>query len=170
MPINQALLPEFDHEMANTRKTIERVPDEKLSWRPHEKSMTMARLAGHLAEMPQWISETMQKDSLDVSPPGGQQYKPFEPKSVKEILDHFDKNIAAARKALEAATDEQFMKPWTLLSGGKTIFTLPKAGVVRSMVMNHIIHHRGQLTVYLRLNGAPVPALYGPSADERGGM
>jgi uncharacterized damage-inducible protein DinB len=166
MPINQALLGEFDHEMANTRKTLERVPEDKFDWAPHPKSMKMGALAKHLAEMPGWIVESLTKDSLDIAPDG----KPMTSEPVhnrKELLALFDKNVAAGRKALAAANDDaQFMKPWALLMTGKTIFSMPKVAVVRSFVMNHGIHHRAQLGVYLRLNNVPVPAVYGPSADE----
>jgi uncharacterized damage-inducible protein DinB len=167
MALNQALLPEFDHEMANTRKTLERVPDGKFSWQPHPKSMTLGRLASHLAEIPSWVPVTLNESSIDVNPPGGAQRQPTLMGSRKELLEFFDKNVAAARAALAAATDEQLMQPWTLLSGGKAIFTLPKIATYRGFVMNHSIHHRAQLGVYLRLNDVPVPSIYGPSADEQ---
>jgi uncharacterized damage-inducible protein DinB len=164
--MNQALLPEFDQEMANTRKTLERVPFEKFTWKPHEKSMPMGRLAVHLAEMPGWSVETINKESLDVAPPGGPQYQPPEIKSREDLVALFDKNVAAGRVAIAGASDDELMKNWSLLAGGKTIFTMPRIAVLRSMVMNHIIHHRAQLGVYLRLNDVPVPGHYGPSADE----
>jgi uncharacterized damage-inducible protein DinB len=166
MALNQALLPEFDHEMANTRKTLERVPDGKFSWKPHEKSMEMGRLAIHLAELPGWTEHTLTNDSLDINPPGGEGYKPTELKTRKEVLELFDKNVASARAAIAGASDAEFMKPWTLLNGGKEVFTLPKVAVLRSFVLSHSIHHRAQLGVYLRLNDVPVPSIYGPSADE----
>ncbi|MGH9863192.1 MAG: DinB family protein [Candidatus Acidiferrales bacterium] len=166
MGMNQALLGEFDHEMANTRKTLERVPEDKFSWKPHEKSMTMSRLASHLAEIPSWTVNAMESESLDLAPPGAPPYQPPNPKSRKEILDLFDKNVAAARAALGGVSDENLMKPWSLLMTGRTIFTLPRVAVFRSFVMSHAIHHRAQLGVYLRLNNIPVPAIYGPSADE----
>lgn len=162
MPLNQAILPEFDYEMANTRKSLERVPDAKLDWTPHPKSMTMGKLATHLATLTQWSEAVMNQDSFDVmnSPP--------QPalKSRKEILDAFDKNTAIARKAIAGASDEQLMKPWSLMKEGKTIFCLPRIGVVRSYILSHTIHHRAQLGVYLRLNDVAVPSIYGPSADE----
>lgn len=167
MPMNQALLPEFDREMASTRKTLERVPDDKFGWKPHQKSMAMGRLATHLAELAGWIETTLGTESLDFAPVGGPPYQPKIAASNAEMLALFDKNAASAHAALAAATDAQLMQPWTLLSGGKTIFSLPRIGVLRGMVMNHMIHHRGQLTVYLRLNDIPVPALFGPSADEQ---
>ena len=162
MPLAQAILPEFDHEMANTRKTLDRVPDAKFAWKPHQKSMTLGGLATHLATINHWVEAVIGQNSFDVStaPPTP------ELKSRQEILDAFDKNTASARKAVAGATDDQLTHPWSLLSGGHTIFTMPRIGVVRSMILNHIIHHRAQLGVYLRLNDVAVPSIYGPSADE----
>ena len=162
MPLNQALLPEFDHEMENTRKSLERIPEGKFDWKPHQKSATLGQLATHLATINHWTEAIIGQDSFDVST------APPQPalKSRQEILDAFDKNAASARKAISGATDEQFMKPWSLVSKGQTVFTLPRIGVVRSFVLNHTIHHRAQLGVYLRLNDVPVPSIYGPSADE----
>ena len=168
MSISQALLPEFDHEMANTRKTLERVPEDKFGWKPHEKSMPMGNLAVHLATLPGWTVQTLQQESLDLAPPGGEPFKLPEAKNTKEVVAMFDQNVADARAALAEATDEQLMKPWSLLMTGKTIFTLPRVAVLRGFVMNHSIHHRAQLGVYLRLNDVPVPSIYGPSADEGG--
>jgi uncharacterized damage-inducible protein DinB len=167
MPMSQVLLPEFDHEMANTRKALERVPDDKFGWKPHEKSMTLGRLATHVAELTGWIPTTLETESLDFAPPGAPPFQPKIAASQAELLATFDKNVAAARAAIGGAGDAQWMVPWTLLNGGQTIFSLPRIAVLRGMVMNHIIHHRGQLAVYLRLNDVPVPALYGPSADEQ---
>ena len=167
MGLSEALLPEFDQEMASTRKTLERIPEDKLGWKPHEKSMTLGRLAGHLAELPGWGGVTMQQDSFDVAPPGGRQMQPLVATSRQQVLDAFDKGIAATRAVIAEASDAELMKPWSLLSGGKTVFTLPKIAVFRSFVMNHGIHHRAQLGVYLRLNDIAVPSIYGPSADEK---
>lgn len=167
--IAQSLLPEFDHEMPNTRKTLERVPDGKFDWKPHEKSGTLGWMTAHLASLPAWGEMTLQTDSLDVNPPGGQTFQMPKPATSAEAVALFDQHVASFRAALERSSDAVLMKPWTLLSGGKEIFTMPKIAVLRGVVMNHIVHHRGQLTVYLRLNDVPVPALYGPSADE-GGM
>ena len=164
--INQALLPEFDMEMANTRKTLERVPDDKLGWKPHDKSMTLGRLAGHLAELPWWGEMTIENDTFDVAPQGAPPQQGLTAKSRQEALDAFDKNVAAMRTAIAGATDERLMKPWSLLKGGQAIMTMPKIAVLRGFVMNHTIHHRAQLGVYLRLNNIPVPSIYGPSADE----
>ena len=166
MPINQALLGEFDHEMISTRKTLERIPEDKFTWKPHAKSGTMVWLAAHVAQIPGWGKETFERTELDLAP-GGQPAKlPDPPKSKKELLELFDKCVTAGRAALAKANDEDMMKPWSLLSGGKAIFTMPRVAVWRSFVMNHLIHHRAQLGVYLRLNDVPVPSVYGPSADE----
>ncbi len=165
MAIGNSLLPEFDQEMANTRKTLDRVPDDKLAWVPHEKSFAMGGLASHLANLPGWASLTLVSDSFDVAP-GGQPVK-FPPlPSIDAVLEAFDKNVASARAAIAGASDEELLKPWTLLSNGRAVMTLPRIAVVRSFVMNHMIHHRAQLGVYLRLNNLPVPSIYGPSADE----
>jgi uncharacterized damage-inducible protein DinB len=166
MALNEAMLLEFDREMANTRKILERVPDDKLDWKPHVKSMTMRQLALHLALFPGWAVETFEKDSVDVAPPGAPPYQPPVVNSRKEILEIFDRDLPKARAALAKASDADLSKVWTLLRAGKTIFSLPRSGVLRSMVMNHMIHHRAQLGVYLRLNDIPLPAIYGPSADE----
>ncbi|MGE5114118.1 MAG: DinB family protein [Acidobacteriaceae bacterium] len=168
MALRDALLPEFDREMAGTRKVLERVPEDKLGWKPHEKSGTLGWLAAHVARLPQWASMTLTTEELDNSPPGGEPPRPNLPTSRQELLDWFDKLSLEARNALANASDEDMLKGWTLLKGGQKLFTMPRAAVLRSFVMNHLIHHRGQLTVYLRMNGAPLPGLYGPSADEDG--
>jgi uncharacterized damage-inducible protein DinB len=166
MSISASLLPEFDQEMANTRKALERMPDDKFDWKPHEKSGTMGWLANHLANLPSWTVYTINQDSLDLAPTDGESIKWEGKGSRQELLDYFDKNVGAARAAIAEASDEAFLKPWSLLKGGVTLMTLPKIAVMRGFVMNHIIHHRGQFTVYLRLNDVPVPPIYGPSADE----
>jgi uncharacterized damage-inducible protein DinB len=162
MAICDAILPEFDQEMANTRKTLERVPENKLGWKPHDKSSTMGGLATHLATINGWAESIVTQDSFDVSnaPP------PVHLKSRAEILAAFDKDTTSARKAIAGASDGDLMKPWSLLSSGKTILTLPRVAVLRSFILNHGIHHRAQLGVYLRLNDVAVPSIYGPSADE----
>lgn len=163
MSIAQSLLPEFEYEMANTRKTLERVPEDKLEYKPDPRSMPLGRLAGHIAEMVNWGAVTLQTESLNLD---GGDFKPFAPSTRQELLAEFDKNVAAARSELEKATDPQMMQTWSLIFGGKPMMSMPRVAVIRSMVLNHIIHHRAQLTVYFRVNGVPVPALYGPSADE----
>jgi uncharacterized damage-inducible protein DinB len=166
MAISAMILPEFDQEVAITRTFLERVPDDKFSWQPHEKSMTLGRLATHVAEVPGWAKETMTLTELNLAPPGGPAMQPWTPSSRAEILTQFEKNIAAARKAIADSTDDAYAVPWSLLLGEQTIFTMPRAAVLRGMVMNHMVHHRAQLGVYLRLLDIPVPKTYGPSADE----
>ena len=166
MMISQSLLPEFDIEMANARKTLERVPEGKPDFRPHPKSMTLARLAGHVAEIPMWAVMTLGQTELDLNPLGAPPSKAFEMTSRAEALARFDEQLKAARAALAAVTDEAMMQTWTLKSGGQTILAMPRVAVMRSFVMNHLIHHRAQLGVYLRMNDVPVPSIYGPSADE----
>lgn len=166
MAMSDALLPEFDLEMANTRKTLERVPEDKFGWKPHEKSFAMGHLASHLATLPSWTVMAVNQDSIDIAPVGEPPRKGPEAKTTEELLSMFDSNVAAARAAIAGVSDEQLFKPWTLLSGGKTVLTMPKIAVLRSFVMSHSIHHRAQLGVYLRLNDVPVPSIYGPSADE----
>jgi len=166
MAISRSLLGEFDQEMASARKSIERVPEGKFDWKPHQKSSTMGHLAGHIAMIPGWVKMTLETKEFDINPAGGQRQQMPQPKTKAEILAAFDQNVPAARAAIAAASDEALMQPWTLLNGGKTVFSLPRVAVLRSMVMNHMIHHRAQLGVYLRLNDVPVPAIYGPSADE----
>ncbi len=166
MTIAASLLPEFDQEMANTRRMLERVPDGKADWRPHEKSMPLGRLATHLGELPQWASNAVTLDELDIAPPDGGPFVPTILEKTAEILELFDKNIAEARGHIAGADDATMMKGWTLKVGGQDAFTMPKIAVIRTWVMNHMLHHRGQLSVYLRLLGQPLPAIYGPSADE----
>jgi uncharacterized damage-inducible protein DinB len=166
MALRDGLLAQFDHEMIGTRKTLERVPEGKPDWAPHPKSMKMGRLAGHLAELPGWPVETIGKDALDVRPVNGPQFQPFVMTSHSQLLEEFDKKVAAGRAAIAAASDETLLAPWTLLAAGKPIFSLPRLAVLRSFVISHIIHHRAQLGVYLRMNDVPVPSIYGPSADE----
>jgi len=166
MTISQSLLPEFDQEMAGTRRTLERVPEGKTDWKPHPKSMSLGRLAGHIAELPNWVIETMKRDDFEIAPAAGDERKPFISSSPAALLAMFDQKIAEARALIQAASNDDMMSPWSLLNHGNKVFTLPKIAVIRSFVMNHVIHHRGQLTVYLRLNDVAVPSLYGPSADE----
>ena len=165
MGLGQSMLPEFDHEMANTRKTLERVPDDKLDWKPHEKSFAMGALASHLANLPGWTTVTIDMDEFDMAPEG-KPVKTPECRSRQEVLEAFDNNVSKARAALAGISDEKIFQPWTLLAGGNKVLSMPRVAVLRSFVMNHIIHHRAQLGVYLRLNDIPVPSLYGPSADE----
>ena len=167
MALRDSILPEFDHEMAVTRKTLERVPEDRPDWKPHEKSMSMARLAGHVAELPGFVSMALQNDSFNVRPAGGAPSRqPLLMSSRQQVLEAFDGNVANLRNSLSNASDETLMKSWSLLAGDKTIFSAPRLGVIRAFCLNHIIHHRAQLGVYLRMNNVAVPSVYGPSADE----
>jgi uncharacterized damage-inducible protein DinB len=166
MTIGQSMLPEFDEEMKNTRKVLERVPDEKWNWKPHDKSGTVGWLACHIATLPGWTTMTIKTEQLDYAPVDGPSYTPPKIENRKDLLAVFDKESSEARAALAAVSDADILKDWTLLAGGQKIFVLPRVACLRGMVMNHLIHHRAQLTVYYRLMGVPVPGLYGPSADE----
>jgi uncharacterized damage-inducible protein DinB len=166
MSYAETILPEFDQEMAKVRKALERVPEDKLEWRAHPKSNTIGWNANHLAEMPGWVEGTLAHTSLDIAPVDGPKYQSPKATTRKEILEIFDKNVASARKALASAKDADMGVQWSLLQGGKTMFAMPRAAVIRNFVLNHMIHHRAILCVYLRLNNIPVPAMYGPSGDE----
>jgi uncharacterized damage-inducible protein DinB len=168
MSLSELILPEFDHEMANTRKVLERIPEDKLDWKVHPRSNSIGWVSMHLAEIPHWVNETLNKDSVDVAPKDGKPYRTPVANSRQEILDRFDKNVSEARAIIAATSDEHFAKPWTLLAGGEAVFTMPRVAVLRSFVLNHNVHHRAHLCVYLRLHDIPVPALYGPSADDQG--
>jgi uncharacterized damage-inducible protein DinB len=163
MKMSEVFLQEFDQEMANTRKVLDRIPEDKFAWKPHEKSFTMLKLATHVTTLSRLATIALETDSLDMA----HFTPPPEPKSRMEILEIFDKLSSAARSRIAASNDEALSAPWSLKNGNVTIFTMPKSSVLRRMFMNHIIHHRAQLTVYLRMNNVPLPGLYGPSADER---
>jgi uncharacterized damage-inducible protein DinB len=166
MGMRDGFLNEYDHEMGTTRKVLERVPEDKTDWKPHNTSMPMGRLAGHIAEMIGFGAMTFQGDSFDFRAPGAPPPTPTVMTSRKQLLELFDKNAAATREAVAKASDEDMLKTWTLLAGGNTIFSLPRIAVMRTMILNHAIHHRGQLSVYLRMNQVPIPSIYGPSGDE----
>lgn len=168
MSISATVLPEFDREMATTRTMLERVPDSRSEWTPHVKSRTMGELASHIGNLPRLGLMTMQTDELDVSPTGSSGSggaQRFE--STAALVRAFDENVQRARAAIESASDSDMMEPWTLRRAGKTIWTLPRAAVLRSFILSHMIHHRGQLSVYLRLNDVLLPPVYGPSADTK---
>jgi uncharacterized damage-inducible protein DinB len=148
MRIAELLGPEFDQEMASTRKVLERVPEDKFDWKAHPKSNTIGWVVRHLAEIPAWTGMVLGSESLDINPPGGEKYTP------------------SKETSLAKTGDAKFDEPWSLLSDGTVIFTMPKYSVMRNMVINHLIHHRSHLLVYLRLNDVAVPGLYGPSGDE----
>ena len=167
MPIAQALLPEFDHEIATTRRLLERVPEADAAWKPHAKSTSLGNLVAHVANLATWMNYTLDRTALNFAPLDGStppQSVGFE--STAQILSVFDANAAAAHTALAAASDQDLMVPWSLQNGEHTIFTLPRVAVIRSFIINHLIHHRGQLSVYLRLRDVPIPSIYGPTADE----
>jgi uncharacterized damage-inducible protein DinB len=161
MSIAETLLPEFDQEMATTRKVLERVPTDKGTWKPHTKSFSLGHLAQLVAGMPGWLTNTVTETSLDLGKYPGYSYE-----KTETLLKSFDKNVKEARKAIASAKDADFNVPWSLKHGERVIFSMPRGPVVRQTI-NHLVHHRGQLTVYLRLIDVPVPSIYGPSADEK---
>jgi uncharacterized damage-inducible protein DinB len=163
MTISEILLPEFDQEMASTRKILDCVPEDKFAWKPHAKSMSLDRLASHVADLPNWGSCIINQDSLDLMPG----MKPFIAETKAELMEALDKNVAATRDAIAGAGDEHLGKIWTFSFAGHTVFALPRTAALRSAVMSHLIHHRGQLSVYLRLLDVAIPGMYGPSADDR---
>ena len=165
MAIIDALLPEFDREMGLTRRALERMPDGQFEWRPHPTSVTLGRLAEHLTEMPQWALMTMTQDGIEMTTQRSPEY--VRPASRAAVLAQFDTYLKAGRPAVVGRTDGEFMATWTLKAGGKEVFTMPKIAVMRNFVLNHMIHHRGQFAVYLRMLGVPVPSIYGPSGDEQ---
>lgn len=163
MRISDALLAELNQEAVSTRKTLERVPDDKWDWRPHEKSMPIGLLASHVAELAKWGPMTLQTEELSFNTG---EYKPWLAKNHNELVAKFDEGLAEFRKALQDCPDEEMGVPWKFIMDGQLVFELPRAAVLRSMVFNHLVHHRAQLGVYLRLLNVPVPSAYGPSADE----
>lgn len=163
--VRDALLAELTQEMKVTRGALERLPDDELGWRPHERSWTLGELATHLATIPHWAVLAVEQDSFDVATEQGEGTREAASRT-EEILRVFDTNTAAAKTALERIDEARMGDPWSLKNGGEVVFTVPRGAVLRNMILNHAIHHRGQLTVYMRLLGVPVPAIYGPSADE----
>jgi uncharacterized damage-inducible protein DinB len=165
MAIKDSILPEFDHEMRVTRSLLAVVPEAKAEWKPHERSMSMGQLALHLANLLQWavLSLEAAEYDMDAGNSAATQERKFE--STTNLLATFDENVQQARAKIDQAGDADLMAPWTLKKGVKAYFTMPKVAVLRSFVMNHGIHHRGQLSVYLRLNDVPLPNIYGPTAD-----
>lgn len=163
MGLIDGMLMELTSEADNTRKMLERVPEEHFGWTPHAKSMTMGRLASHLADIPSWVAPTLEQDVMVL--PGD--YKPFEATTRDDLLQRFEENIATAKKSMPGYPDDKMMLPWALQMGGQEIFKLPRAQCLRAFVLSHTIHHRAQLGVYLRLKDVAVPSIYGPSADEQ---
>ena len=166
MSLGELLLSEIEEEIIASRSVIERVPEDKFDWRPHERSMPLGRLATHLAELLMWATKAIELDELDIAPPGAPPKTPAIADSVPEILAMLEEQASAIRATLPTISDEELMKPWTLKAGGRDIMTHTKYEIVRRFVINHLVHHRGQLTVCLRLTGVMVPSTYGPSADE----
>lgn len=161
--IRASLIREIEHEGTQTKRILERVPFEKFDWKPHEKSMSLGRLAVHIAEIPRWTSRILSSTDFDIA---SVNYQPTPLTSTEELVQLSDEKIQKAVVDLQAAKDEDMMVIWTLRRGDQTRFALPRAAVIRAMAMNHLVHHRGQLSVYLRLLNVPVPGIYGPSADE----
>lgn len=163
MNISQSLIPEYLHEAGVTRKYLERFPEDKADWKPHAKSMSMAHLATHIAGLAAWVPITLDQDELDLAG-----YKPEMDTTREALLARFDAGVESAKKSMESKDDAGWMGPWSLKQAGHTLFTMPKIAVYRSFCINHLIHHRAQLGVYFRLLDIPVPATYGPSADDQG--
>jgi uncharacterized damage-inducible protein DinB len=166
MPLADLLLPEFDSEIATTRKVLERVPDDRIEWKPHEKSFPMGHLAQLVAMIPGWTMFVITKTEFDIAPREGPSavYR-FLP--VDQLLKMFDQNVAEARPLIRGVSDEALQQPWTLKAGGHEVSTMSRYMVFRTLMLNHLVHHRAQLGVYLRLTDRPVPQMYGPTADER---
>lgn len=163
MNLIDPILAELSHEGATTRRLLERLPQDRLGWQPHQKSMTLGRLATHIAEIPGWVGSIVEKDEFDVGASG---YVPPTVGSVAEVLAMFDKNVATATDTLKRQSNDRLLAKWQLKKNGKLVVEMPRLGMVRSFLMNHLIHHRGQLSVYLRLQNVPLPSIYGPTADE----
>jgi uncharacterized damage-inducible protein DinB len=165
MALKDSLLPEFDHEMGSTRRILERVPEGDFAWKPHDKSYSLGQLSTHVANLPTWLNVTFDYSEFDATKLP-EEARPKVPPSRAELLKRFDENVKAGRAKLDAQSDAAMYAPWTFKNDGHAVFTMPRVAVVRSFVMNHMIHHRGQLTVYLRLRNVPLPPIYGPTADE----
>jgi len=168
MTLAQTLLPEYDHELAGCRKELERIPDGRFDYKPHPKSSTLGHLAHHLATLPGWLTSTLRETEMDFNDPKVKAAIPAPVGTRDALLALFDGAAAQGREALAAASDGDFMVTWTARSNGKVVMAMPRIAVYRSFIMNHMIHHRAQLGVYLRLLDQPVPSIYGPSADESG--
>jgi uncharacterized damage-inducible protein DinB len=160
MTIGESFLPEFDAEMATTRRVLERVPSERGEWKPHPKSFALGHLAQLVARMPGWLPRMLKNSEIELTA-----FPAYSLESTPKLLSEFDRNVKDAREAFSTVPDAEFDAPWSLKRGGQTIMTMPRLAVVRQSI-NHLVHHRGQLSVYLRLNDVPVPSIYGPTADE----
>ena len=166
MSIADLLLPEYDNEIAVTRRVLERVPDDRGEWRPHPKSFPMGHLAQLVARLPGWVAMTLHRTELDLAPTTGPSFPGYSYETTATLLAEFDANAAEGRAAIARASDADLQVPWTLKRAGATLMTMSRYGILRSMVLNHLVHHRAQLGVYLRLVDVPVPEMYGPTADE----
>ncbi len=167
MSIAEMLLPEWDIEMATTRRVLERVPNDRGEWKPHPKSFCMAHLAQLVARMPGWATMMMRQPEIDIAPKDGPTQGGYSVETTETLLAEFDRNVAEARAALAAASDAHFGEPWTLKAGGVAVDTKSRYLMLRTSMLNHLVHHRAQLGVYLRLVDEPVPSMYGPTADEK---
>ena len=167
MTIAELLLPEYDSEIVITRKVLERVPDDRGEWKPHEKSFKMAHLAQLVAMLPEWVVKTLEETELDIAPKDKPRGAGYTVEPTAKLLAMFDKNAKAGRAALARASDEEFQVPWTLKAAGNPVLTEPRYTILRQSVLNHLVHHRAQLGIYLRLTDQKVPQMYGPTADER---
>ena len=164
MTFAESLLPEFDHEMKTTRSLLERVPDERAAWKPHGKSMSLGQLAIHVASLNRFAVSAIRDDEFDFLSPTAPKFPSWE--STAQTLRTFDALRDEARAAIAGASDDALARPWTLRAGERVVMTMPRRVILRTLVMNHVVHHRGQLSVYLRLNDVPLPSIYGPTADE----
>jgi len=165
MAFKDAWLLEFDHEMGTTRRILARVPDGDLAWKPHDKSFSLGQLSAHIANIPRWVAIACDLDAFDAAQTADDARARM-PESTAGLLKTFDQNVREARAKIDVQTDAALSATWTLKQGGHEVFTLPRKAVLRSFIMNHLIHHRGQLSVYLRLLNVPLPSIYGPTADE----
>ena len=167
MKITELLMTELDHEAIGSRKTLQHVPEGKNDWKPHEKSMPLGALATIVATVPAWIEMVVKMDEVDINPPGGPKFKPQPWKTRQDLLQQFEASLKKGREILQSTSDDHLLNTkWRMLNGGKPMMEQSRYEAIREGVLNHMAHHRGQLTVYLRLNGETVPAIYGPSADE----
>ncbi len=164
MNIIDGFILEFQHETATTRKLLERIPQEHFDWAPHTKSMTFGALGSHIVDAINWVGPTLEQDEMVMDP---STYKPWVGANVGEVLETFDKNVGAATETMSKATDEKLLQTWTMKVGDQVVFSMPRIAVLRTFIISHQIHHRGQLDVYLRLKDIPLPQVYGPSADEQ---
>jgi uncharacterized damage-inducible protein DinB len=167
MSIVRTLLPQLDHEMATTRRVLEAVPDGEAGWKPHPKSSSLGNLVAHIATFPLWQKLVAQERELDLGLPENASAAQVPFSRTSELIERFDRDLREARRALEPMSDEAMRESWTLKNRGTTVFSLPRVAVIRSFILSHMIHHRGQLTVYLRLRDVPLPSVYGPTADTR---